>query len=142
MSYCITAALGFIVFLTIISSELPANSDSTPYLSKYLIIQIFMGGISLVISAIQLRRCHKSEQQKVYTQFKLLVKVAFCRKFKAKVSCKDKATPVYKQNTEIQDLKIYDDPITFTWNDVSSAIDFGMFYIYIFVYCISTITII
>ena len=36
MSYCVTVALGFIVFLTIISSELPANSDSTPYLSKYL----------------------------------------------------------------------------------------------------------
>ncbi|XP_065936799.1 neuronal acetylcholine receptor subunit beta-2-like [Magallana gigas] len=141
MSYCVTVALGFIVFLTIISSELPANSDSTPYLSKYLQIQIFMGGIALVISAVQLRLRHKSEQQKVYTPFKLLVKAAFCKKFKAKVSCKDKATPVYEQNKEIQDMKTYDDPITYTWNEVSSAIDFVMFWIYIFVYCISTITI-
>uniref|UniRef100_K1R8K6 Neuronal acetylcholine receptor subunit alpha-6 n=1 Tax=Magallana gigas TaxID=29159 RepID=K1R8K6_MAGGI len=139
MSYCITVALGFIVFLTIVSSELPANSDNTPYLSKYLQIQIFMGGIALVISAIQLRLRHKSEEQKVYTPFKLLVKAAFCETVKANVSCKDKSIPVHGQNKEDGDTEEYDDSIS--WNDVSSAIDFVMFWIYIFVYCISTITI-
>lgn len=139
MSYCITVVLGFVVFLTIISSELPANSDGTPYLSKYLQVQMLMGGIALVISAVQLRLRHKSEEQEVYTPFKLLVKALFCKNFKARVSCKDKATPVYEQNKENQDIEIYDDPIT--WNDVSSAIDFVMFWIYVFVYCISTITI-
>lgn len=86
VSYCITVALRFIVFLTIISSELTANSDSTPYLSKYIQIQIFMGGIALVISPIQLRMHHKSEEQEGYTSLNISVKVAFCKSIKAKVS--------------------------------------------------------
>lgn len=141
MSYCVTVALGFIVFLTIISSELPANSDSTPYLSKYLQIQIFMGGITLVISAIQLRLRHKYEKQEVNTLFKLLAKVALCKIFKVKVSCEDKITQANEMNNKNQDAEKFDDPIS--WNDVSSAIDFAMFliYMYVSVYCLSTVTI-
>ncbi|XP_052677885.1 neuronal acetylcholine receptor subunit beta-2-like [Crassostrea angulata] len=139
MSYCITVALGFIVFLTIISFELPANSDSTPYLSKYLQIQIFMGGITLVISAIQLWLCHKSEEQKVYTPLKILVKVALCKTLKVKVSCDDRIPQANERNNKNQNAEKFDDPIS--WNDVSSAIDFAMFLIYVFVYFISTSTI-
>lgn len=68
---------------------------------------MLMGGIALVISAVQLRLRHKSEEQEVYTPFKLLVKATFCKKFKARVSSKDKATPVYEQNKENQDRSDY-----------------------------------
>lgn len=57
------------------------------------------------------------------------------------MSCKYKATPLYvhEQSKENQDTMKIDDLIS--WNDVSSAIDCAMFWINVFVYCISTVTI-
>lgn len=98
-----------------------------------------MGGITLVISAIQLWLCHKSEEQKVYTPLKILVKVALCKTFKVKVSCDDRIPQANERNNKNQNAEKFDDPIS--WNDVSSAIDFAMFLIYVFVYFISTSTI-
>lgn len=139
MSYCITVALGFIVFLTIISSALPANSDNTPYLSTYLQIQIFLGGMALVISAIQLRLRHKPEDQEVYKPLKILVKVSMGRYFKAREEepNTDKVIPI----EGLTDKNMDANKEQISWNDASSAIDFVMFWIYVFVYCISTIAI-
>ena len=143
MSYAITVALGFIVFLTIISSELPANSDSTPYLSTYLQIQIFMGGIALVISSIQLRLRHKSEDQPVYAFLQVLVKITRCKNIKQGKFSIDRVTsaedfkekPLEKKDEENRKSDII------SWNDVSSAIDFLMFWIYVIIYCISSVVI-
>nr|XP_022295875.1 neuronal acetylcholine receptor subunit beta-3-like [Crassostrea virginica] len=143
MSYAITVALGFIVFLTIISSELPANSDSTPYLSIYLQIQIFMGGIALVISSIQLRLRHKSEDQPVYAFLQVLVKITRCKNIKQRKFSVDRVTsaedfkekPLEKKDEENRKSDII------SWNDVSSAIDFLMFWFYVIIYCISSVVI-
>ena len=143
MSYAITVALGFIVFLTIISSELPANSDSTPYLSTYLQIQIFMGGIALVISSIQLRLRHKSEDQPVYAFLQVLVKITRCKNIKQGKFSIDRVTsaedfkekPLEKKDEENRKSDII------SWNDVSSAIDFLMFWVYVIIYCISSVVI-
>nr|XP_022300798.1 neuronal acetylcholine receptor subunit beta-3-like [Crassostrea virginica] len=143
MSYAITVALGFIVFLTIISSELPANSDSTPYLSTYLQIQIFLGGLALVISSIQLRLRHKPEDQPVYAFLQVLVKITRCKNIKQRKFSIDRVTsaedfkekPLDKKDEESRKSDII------SWNDVSSAIDFLMFWVYVIIYCISSVII-
>lgn len=138
MSYCITVALGFIVFLTIISTALPANSDNTPYLSTYLQIQIILGGIALVVSAIQLRLNHKPEYQEVYKPLKVLVKLSMCKYFKAREEPdSNKVIPI----DGVQEKNLDANKEQISWNDASSAIDFVMFWIYVFVYCISTIAV-
>lgn len=138
MSYCITVALGFIVFLTIISSALPANSDNTPYLSTYLQIQIILGGIALIISAIQLRLRHKPEDQEVYKPLKVFVKLSMGKYFKAQQEPNtDKVIPI----EGLHDKNLDENKDQISWNDASSAIDFVMFWVYVFVYCISTIAI-
>ncbi|XP_061185751.1 neuronal acetylcholine receptor subunit alpha-6-like [Saccostrea echinata] len=85
MSYSTTVALGFMVFLTIVSSELPANSESTPYLSSYLLIQIIIGGFSLIVSSLQLRLRHRDESQKVNRFLRILVKFSLCRFWKCQM---------------------------------------------------------
>lgn len=98
-----------------------------------------MGGITLVISAIQLQLRHKSEEQEVNAPLKILVKVALCKTLKVKVSCDAGISQANERNNKNQDTEKFDDPIS--WKDVSSAIDFAMFLIYVFVYFISTCTI-
>lgn len=63
----------------------------------------------------------------------------FCEIVKVNVLCKDKFILVYGKNKEDGDMEEYDDLIF--WNDVLFVIDFVMFWIYIFVYCISIIII-
>ena len=142
MSYAITVALGFIVFLTIISSELPANSDSTPYLSTYLQIQIFLGGLALVISSIQLRLRHKPEDQPVYAFLQVLVKITHCKNIKKRKISVDRVRPVddFKEKSLEKDEENREIDII-SWNDVSSAIDFLMFWFYVIIYCISSVVI-
>ena len=142
MSYAITVALGFIVFLTIISSELPANSDSTPYLSTYLQIQIFLGGLALVISSIQLRLRHKPEDQPVYAFLQVLVKITHCKKIKKRKMSVDRVKPLddFKEKGLEKDEENRESDII-SWNDVSSAIDFLMFWFYVIIYCISSVVI-
>ena len=142
MSYAITVALGFIVFLTIISSELPANSDSTPYLSTYLQIQIFLGGLALVISSIQLRLRHKPEDQPVYAFLQVLVKITHCKNIKKRKNSVDRVRPVddFKEKSLEKDEENRESDII-SWNDVSSAIDFLMFWFYVIIYCISSVVI-
>jgi uncharacterized membrane protein HdeD (DUF308 family) len=128
MSYSITVALGFMVFLTIISSELPANSDSTPYLTSYLQIQIIMGGVSLIVSSLQLRLRHNDDSQKVNGFFQLIVRMSHCQSKKRIVMKADTVIP-------LDDVK---EKNHVTWSDVSSAIDLLMFGVYCLTYIIST----
>ncbi|XP_056001877.1 neuronal acetylcholine receptor subunit alpha-6-like [Ostrea edulis] len=137
MSYSITVALGFMVFLTIISSELPANSDTTPYISSYLQIQIIMGGVALVVSSLQLRLRHRNEGQKVNGIFELISKISLCKipTHKNAIAHNDVSLGGEKEQNLTQD----EEEENVSWNDVSSAIDFLMFVIYSLVYLISTI---
>ncbi|XP_048740358.1 neuronal acetylcholine receptor subunit beta-2-like [Ostrea edulis] len=140
MSYSITVALGFMVFLTIISSELPANSDTTPYLTSYLQIQIIMGGIALIVSSLQLRLRNNDEGQKVNAFFQLIVKFSRCQVRKRKNMNVDTVVPLddVKENKLVHD----DGEDQVTWNDVSSAIDFLMFGVYCLAYFITSASVV
>ncbi|XP_056001784.1 neuronal acetylcholine receptor subunit beta-2-like [Ostrea edulis] len=136
MSYSITVALGFMVFLTIISSELPANSDNTPYLTSYLQIQIIMGGISLIVSSLQLRLRHKDERQNVSGFFHVIAKFSLCKLLTRKKVKTDTVTP--GNDVQEKHLSQNEERDRVSWNDVSSAIDYLMINIYSLVYLIST----
>ncbi|XP_048741565.2 neuronal acetylcholine receptor subunit beta-2-like [Ostrea edulis] len=140
MSYSITVALGFMVFLTIISSELPANSDTTPYLTSYLQIQIIMGGIALIVSSLQLRLRHKEEGQNVNGFFQLIVKLSHCQLRKNKVMKGKTVIPL--DDVKEKNFADDEDDVKMSWNDVTSAIDFLMFGIYSLVYLISTVCVV
>ncbi|XP_078309660.1 acetylcholine receptor subunit beta-like [Crassostrea virginica] len=67
MGYSVTIFLAYAVFLSIVSDELPMNSDSTSILSIYLMTESSMSAMSLLISSVQLRLNHRKPVQVVVT---------------------------------------------------------------------------
>ncbi|XP_062592342.1 acetylcholine receptor subunit alpha-like [Saccostrea cucullata] len=131
MGYSVTVLLSFAVFLTMISAELPVNSESTSFLSFYLILQMVIGASILVITAIQLRLHHRKNTFGIAKFFIYIVKleqILRCRK-----SC---CSP--KNITNIEPMDGNDDnkdkvsnDLDIDWSDVTSAIDFLCFWIFL-----------
>lgn len=135
MSYSITVALGFMVFLTLVSTQLPANSDNISMLSVYILIQICLGIFALVVSSIQLRIRHRDPNKELNKTYKYLV--SFSRR-----CCKNEnrvqsvANNQTKENIDL-DKRVH----AFDWNDFSSAIDFISFWFFTVIFVLSTIII-
>ena len=55
MGYTITVWLAFAVFLTIVSASLPQSSDTTPIVAIYIMVQLGVGTLTVLISAVQSR---------------------------------------------------------------------------------------
>ncbi|XP_061196642.1 acetylcholine receptor subunit alpha-like [Saccostrea echinata] len=59
VAFSITLFLSFAVFLNVLDSSLPENSDNTSFLCLYLVLELTIGVIILIITAIQVRICHR-----------------------------------------------------------------------------------
>ena len=73
----------FAVFLTIISSSLPQSSDTVPVLSIYIMIQLFVGTISVLLSSWESRAVGHKEEVKVpwyMNRIALLIRRKWCNK--------------------------------------------------------------
>lgn len=130
MGYSITVFLSFAVFLSIISAELPVNSESTSTLSFYLVLQIGVGTLVLVISAIQLRLHHRKNTADMSQIYIKIVKLDKSLRCKSWGSCSRKVRA--SANNEIKKIGASEvlDADTETgieWSDVTSAIDFLSF---------------
>ncbi|XP_076112005.1 neuronal acetylcholine receptor subunit beta-2-like [Mytilus galloprovincialis] len=135
MSYSITVALGFMVFLTLVSTQLPANSDNISMLSVYIQIQICLGIFALVVSSIQLRIRHRDPNREPNKTYKYLV--SFSRRCcKSENQVQSVANKQTKENIDL-DERVH----AFDWNDVSSAIDFISFWFFTVIFLLSTLII-
>jgi hypothetical protein len=135
MSYSITVFLAFAVFLTIISAELPNNSESTSTLSFYLVLQMVIGELVLVISALQLRLHHRKSVHGMSRFFVRIVKIAqSLRCVKRRITSRDKEVTVVEK---IDDNEEKEEVID--WSDVTSAIDFLCFWMFLIVNVIVTL---
>lgn len=139
MSYSVTLYLSFAVFLTIINGSLPDSSESVPVLSLYLVLQLTSGCVTIIITAFQLRIHFRDENRPVPKIFKCMVNVtrfssctghSFTRKIEPeKENEVEKEKPVLVEETQEKEI---------TWKDVSSAIDFIMFWIFLLFIIIGT----
>ncbi|XP_052706771.1 acetylcholine receptor subunit beta-like [Crassostrea angulata] len=132
MGYSITVFLSFAVFLSIISSELPVNSESTSILSFYLVLQMVIGTLELVISAIQLRLHHRKKTADMSQIYIKIVKLEKGLRCKSWGSCSKKVR--VSANNEIKKIEVsevpdadHDTETRIEWSDVTSAIDFLSF---------------
>ncbi|XP_061171696.1 acetylcholine receptor subunit beta-like [Saccostrea echinata] len=131
MGYSVTVLLSFAVFLTMISAELPVNSESTSFLSFYLILQMVIGAFILVITAVQLRLHHRKSSVGIAKFFIYIVK--FEQFLRCKKSCRSSNTTDVKPMDCSDDNKdeVVSDDSDIDWNDVTSAIDFLCFWIFL-----------
>ncbi|XP_053388052.1 neuronal acetylcholine receptor subunit alpha-2-like [Mercenaria mercenaria] len=143
-SFSVTLFLSISVFLTIIASEFPTNSDALSYLALYLILMTSVSTIFVLVSVLQLRLVNREEGKEIVGRFyKMLhraVQVLSCKKYNGctgkvqdskRVDAEDSAEP---QGSEELEEEV-------TWPGVVDAIDFLCFWLGSFVIFIVTMTI-
>lgn len=60
VAFAITLFLSFAVFLNILDSILPENSENTSFLCLYVVIELTVSVFILIITAVQIRICHRN----------------------------------------------------------------------------------
>ena len=133
-SYAVTVFLSFAVFLTIISSQLPENSDTVSLFSVYLIFQTVQSTLITVIALLLIRLSNLETDIRIP---KPLAYIVAC--FKCKV-CSNQATKIgpAERNESVritnmdegfENKQVYIDdaavPIeeTYTWKEVVNVLD-------------------
>ena len=123
IGYVITVWLAFAVFLTIISDSLPKSSETIPIVSIYIMIQISIGTLIVIISAIESRFVHLSDHEPVNTILVTLAKK--CRKRRVQPE------PEIKKCMERDETCV-------TWKEAISALDKFLFWICLSFFVFST----
>lgn len=139
MGYAVTMFLTFVVFLTLVSAELPINSDNVCNIGIYLIIKLIIGVIIIYITSLQLRLRHRKPNIKIGKLFLALVRTERrLRGFLDKESCSTvctKSTRVKVIDVQGTEDKVGETeppgnelPPAIEWTDVADAIDFYAFW--------------
>nr|XP_034308493.1 neuronal acetylcholine receptor subunit alpha-6-like [Crassostrea gigas] len=119
MGYAVTIFLTFVVFLTIVSTSLPANSDSISIMSIYLVIKLLISALIIFISSLQLRLNHRKSSRKI-------------PRFHARMVRCERRLRCIRNQVDTDDPDNYDKEsktADIEWSDVSSAVDFFAFWI-------------
>ncbi|XP_061173311.1 neuronal acetylcholine receptor subunit alpha-3-like [Saccostrea echinata] len=145
LSYSITVLLALSIFLTIVASMLPANSDSTSYLEVYIVTVVAKGVFILIVTAISLRIHERADDREIPGWIQNLTR----RSWKLHCQCKkniNSNAKNYNGKTKVEniDKKLEDKgssskevkPVR--WKDVTSALDFYLLWICLFVMIILT----
>ena len=127
IGFSVTVFLSFAVFLTIISAQLPTNSENTALISVYIITEVFCSVLALLVSAIQLRLRHRDGRE-VGRCYVVLIKMSRClRCHCCKRKKKNSVSPSIEKNQPINDAVIVDDDDddfnVYSWLEVCNAID-------------------
>ena len=129
-SYAVTVFLTFVVFLTILSSVLPTNSDSLSIFSVYIIILTVQSTVITIIdvSVLRLRELERPVPKSVCW----LVNLLHCRGCR---SNREKVAPeIHDETTDKQtEREQYD------WKTVADALDRLFFCFFAFVTIISSL---
>lgn len=154
MSYSVAILLSIYIVMTIVSSSLPSTS-STSYLEIFLLMDILLGALILMITAVSLRIHQRSQDRKIPQWIQKLTLLSWklrCRmpstaveddgKDVSKMDIvsfaddgKDKMTTSEKSNSENEVTVVL-------WTDVTSALDFYMFLTFSFICLFTTILLI
>lgn len=137
ISYAITGWLAFAVFLTIVGSILPRSASTTCVIEVYLMLQILIGTLVVMISAVEIRISGFSvEENKIPKLLKRLV-LFLRRKRKTKVE----SWEGNEQNTQTSEhghtFWVEHGPVS--WENVISAVDFILFWVSLIVLFLTTL---
>ncbi|XP_069107332.1 neuronal acetylcholine receptor subunit beta-3-like [Argopecten irradians] len=153
MGYIMTVYLAFAVFLTIVGESLPVSSTMS-LLSVYLIFLLFLGTAVVMITALELRIHYRDNSWKVPMFGKFVVWLS------KRLRCKRRTKVSHNENTTDLNLSKSDErtnckdgtsinrefmgpgvSVELTWPDVTSAIDFLAFWLFLVTDIIATIVI-
>lgn len=149
MGYSMTVYLAFAVFFTIVSAALPINSQTTSYLSVYLITLLVLGTCIVMVTAVQVRLHHRPNHIPVPPFIQQFTKL--CRRMQICTECPSKSVRISPQASPDGDTSTTiilspthgtvpktghdsdsggDEDDVITWTDFSAALDIFFFYIF------------
>ena len=134
ISYSITVLLAISVFLSIISTILPRNSDDVCLLAVYLLINVILGVLAVIFTALQLKLLAKEDE---VPNNGLCATLISCSRIGRHLTPNINQTAATddQRNTEIDE----DDRCNkFTWKDVVKALDVIFFWVFFILYVVST----
>ena len=145
IGYSVTLLLALTVFLTIISSLLPTNSENTSLLSVYIVIQVASGALAVILSTIQLRLAQRKDETPICGLYALCLKIT---NFKCPSKCiaklsrdKDNKVHVKEKDGALGDEATVckeEKDEKYTWTDVASSLDFIFFWCFLLAFFISS----
>lgn len=83
ISFAVSSLLSFAIYMTILSSEIPDNSDPVPLLSYLLMVKFGLSGVIAVLTVYVVRIFHRDSDRPIPQSYHRLVKVMHgCHKTK------------------------------------------------------------
>ena len=130
--YGITVFLSLAVFLTIVSSTLPQNSDTSSLLGIYLMLMISLSTLIMLISLIELRLAQRNTKDNPIGYYLRLVCRVSCLLRCARRPSSEKIAPIEENINEKHEKakpQVEDDDVD--WKTVIAAIDFFGFWLFL-----------
>ncbi|KAH3787844.1 neuronal acetylcholine receptor subunit beta-4-like [Dreissena polymorpha] len=125
--FAVTAFLAFAVFLTVISAELPTTSDDISTFSAYLFITTFLSALISMVTITELRLFVRKDDVPIPLGIAKFTKTI--RGMKLRTCCSKYGG--YIRGLTIEEIKRRLD-CDVTWSDVVDAIDFVLFWVFLF----------
>ncbi|XP_061189725.1 neuronal acetylcholine receptor subunit alpha-3-like [Saccostrea echinata] len=88
LTFGMTVFLSFLVFLNVISAQLPTNSESTPLLGVYLEVQLGYSVTVLIVASLQLQIHHRDEAEIPSRPYVTIIKISNLMRCKSGVKIK------------------------------------------------------
>jgi nicotinic acetylcholine receptor len=128
--YSITVFLALAVFLTIISDQLPNNSDTVSLMAIYLSTMVLLSTAVVAVCLIQIRLSIRKETEQPITRFYAsIVKLANCLQCRRQMNRnKIKPDKIVKEKS-LDDIDEEPEVEAISWMDVVHAMDFLLFWL-------------
>ncbi|XP_062578866.1 neuronal acetylcholine receptor subunit beta-4-like [Saccostrea cucullata] len=149
MGYSVTVMLSMSIFMTIVASLLPPTSSSTSYVEIYIILDVVLGTLILIITILTIRIHFWTEEKRIPPWVQKLTILSWKMQGKPSQNSEvQNTTMVTKLDVvsvnEVEGEKEDEKPTmknkgtVILWTDVTSAVDFYMFWLFLLISFIST----
>ena len=131
IGFAVTAFLAFAVFLTIISSELPRNSEKISTFSAYLFLMTFVSTLITLITIVQVRLFHRDQDVPIPTYLQGITKLVRRVRYPTTGSGYNRGIALVEMKRRLTD--------DVTWENAMDALDFILFWLFITITTLVTI---
>lgn len=135
--FSVTVFLSLAVFLTIVASEMPKNSDNTSLLAIYLMLMTGLSTSIVILCLIQIRISSREVTEDKINKFYMLI-----YKIASLLCCQRKKSNKVQDLNEEKPSKFEEDQDkTVSWMDIVNAMDLVVFILTLTITAVCTVTI-
>ena len=141
--FSVTMFLSFAVYLTTVSSQLPKNSDKIALVNIYILVEVFLGVFTVVITAAQVHISSRRNTERIKGIYMIFINIA-----RLKIQqLSNKVTDIRSQPEELtheshnitgKDVLEPVEGSSYSWTDVSDSIDVICFWMFMIFNIITT----